>query len=178
MVLCKQMIKSQMLLQGGDVVAAITESNLRLIEEATEGMFVTVWLGVVTLSTGVLEFVNAGHNYAAIRHGDGDFVIETDEHSPLVGALSFVKFNRNVMKLDVGDTLYIYTDGVTEAHNENEEMFGQKRMLEALNEGWFLSVGEIDSLVRNRVNDFCGDAEQYDDITTLVFKYTGIDETV
>jgi len=178
MVLCKQMIKSQMLLQGGDVVAAITESNLRLIEEATEGMFVTVWLGVVTLSTGVLEFVNAGHNYAAIRHGDGDFVIETDEHSPLVGALSFIKYSRNVMKLNVGDTLYIYTDGVTEAHNENEEMFGQKRMLEALNEGWFLSVGEIDSLVRNRVNDFCGDAEQYDDITTLVFKYTGIDETV
>lgn len=178
MVLCKQMIKSQMLLQGGDVVAAITEANLRLLEEATDGMFVTVWLGVVTLSTGVLEFVDAGHNYAAIKRGDGEFVIETDEHSPLVGALSFVKFNRNVMQLEAGDILYIYTDGVTEANNEKEEMFGQERMLEALNEGWFLSVGEIDSLVRNRVNDFCGDTEQYDDITTLVFKYTGIDETV
>ena len=178
MVLCKQMIKSQMLLQGGDVVAAITEANLRLLEEATDGMFVTVWLGVVTLSTGVLEFVDAGHNYAAIKRGDGEFVIETDEHSPLVGALSFVKFNRNVMQLEAGDILYIYTDGVTEANNEKEEMFGQERMLEALNEGWFLSVGEIDSLVRNRVNEFCGDTEQYDDITTLVFKYTGIDETV
>ena len=175
MVLCKQMLKSQMLTKGGDVVAAMTEANLRLLEEAADGMFVTVWLGVVTLSTGEVNFVDAGHMYAGIKRGDGKFVIEPDNHSLLVGALDFATFQLNTIKLDKGDMLYLYTDGVTEAHNKDDEMFGEERLLEALNEGWFLSVGELDTLVRNRVAEFAGEQEQYDDITTLVFKYTGLD---
>ncbi len=176
MVLCKQMIKSQLLAKDGDLVAAMTEANLRLLEEAADGMFVTVWLGVITLSTGELNFVDAGHMYAAIKRGDGDFVIEPDNHSMLVGALDFARFQLNTIKLEKGDMFYLYTDGVTEARNSDDEMFGEDRLLEALNEAsWFLSVGELDTLVRNRVLEFAGDQEQYDDITTLVFKYTGID---
>lgn len=174
MVLCKQMIKSQMLIKGGDVVAAMKEANLRLLEEAADGMFVTVWLGVVTLSTGELNFVDAGHMYAAIRRGDGDFVIEQDKHSMLVGALSFATFKLNTIKLEEGDMIYLYTDGVTEAHNKDDEMFGEERLVEALNEGKLLPVEELDTLVRNRVAEFAKDKEQYDDITTLVFRYKGI----
>lgn len=174
MALCKNMIKFQMLMHGGDVVSAMTEANLRLVEEAAGGMFVTVWIGIVTLSTGKLRFVDGGHMYAAIKRTDGDFVIEEDQHSIFVGALSGAKFMGNELELRKGDTIYLYTDGVTEAHDENEEMFGEERLLKVLNENQDLSAEELDGHVRSKVAEFVGDTEQYDDITTLCFRYLGL----
>ena len=173
MALSKQMIKSQMLLHGGNVAEAITEANLRLCEESVDAMFVTVWLGVVTLSTGVLEFVNGGHLYAAVKREGGDFVLEKDEHGMLLGGLVFAKDPLNTTTLNKGDIFYLYTDGVTEAHNASDELFGDDRLLEALNEAKDMSVEEIDDHVRNKVDAFVDGLEQYDDITTLCFKYIG-----
>lgn len=173
MALSKQMIKSQMLLHGGNVAEAITEANLRLCEESVDAMFVTVWLGVVTLSTGVLEFVNGGHLYAAVKREGGDFVLEKDEHGMLLGGLVFAKYPLNTTTLNKGDIFYLYTDGVTEAHNASDELFGDDRLLEALNEAKDMSVEEIDDHVRNKVDAFVDGLEQYDDITTLCFKYIG-----
>ena len=171
MVLCKQMIRSMMVIHGGDVVEAITEANKRLREESVEGMFVTVWLGVITLSTGVMDFVDGGHMYAAVRRKDGEFRIEEDEHSILVAALDKARFKLNTMNLHAGDTIYLYTDGVTESCNADGDMFGEERMLSALNERGDLPVDELDGLVRKRISEFVGDAEQYDDLTTLCFRY-------
>ena len=173
MALCKQMLKSQMIIHNGDVLAAVKEANSQLSKESADAMFVTVWIGIINLSTGELSFVDAGHMYAAIGSGDGKFTISEDKHSILMAALDIGMFSVNTMTLKPGDTIYLYTDGITEANNEKEEMFGEERLLNALNEAGALSLEELDGHVRKRVRDFAGKAEQYDDMTTLCFKYTG-----
>ncbi len=175
MVLCKQMIKSQVLFYGGDLVAAIKEANVRLCEESADSMFVTVWIGIITLSTGELNFINAGHVYAAVKKANDDFEIVADNHSLLMGALDFAEFSLNTVTLGKGDMIYLYTDGVTEAHNINSELFGDKRLADALNEGKGLPPDELDDLVRRKLAEYSKGQEQYDDITTVVFKYNGID---
>lgn len=175
MALSKQVIQSRLLLDGGEVESALTAANLQLIEESLADMFVTVWLGVVTLSTGKLIFVDAGHEYAALRRGSGAFVIEEDEHSMPVAALSFATYHANEVALKPGDMLFLYTDGVPEAHNTSNEMFEMDRLLSALNEKKGGSLKEMDELLRKRVTEFSGEAEQWDDITTLWFRYLGPD---
>jgi sigma-B regulation protein RsbU (phosphoserine phosphatase) len=173
MALSKQMIQSQMMMSDGDVVEALEVANRRLLEESVPDMFVTVWLGVINLSTGHLVFVDAGHEYPAIQSGDGEFVIEKDIHSMAVAALKKAKFKINETQLKPGDTIYLYTDGVTEAHNVEGAMFGMERLADALNEVIGQSVEEIDAHVRQRVEEFAQGEEQFDDITTLCFRYQG-----
>ncbi len=174
MALSKQMIKAQMLLHDGDLVAAMNEANKRLCEESADSMFVTVWIGILKLSTGELEFVNAGHPYAAVKRGDGEFVQEADQHSMLMGALKFAVYKRNVTTLQKGDVVYLYTDGVTEAHDKEEALFGDERFLSALNRDKNASPEDLDRTVRADIREFVEEAEQYDDITTVCFKYTGV----
>ena len=174
MALSKQKLKAEMILYNGDVVEAMNAANKRLCEESADAMFVTVWQGVLTLSTGVLEFVNAGHMYAAVKRDGGNFEIEHDQHCMLMGGLEFVKYKLNTTTLKKGDIFYLYTDGVTEAHNEAEELFGDERFLAALNENSDATLEELDNTVRKRVLEFADGAEQYDDITTICFRYTGL----
>ncbi len=169
----KQVIQSQMLLCGGDPVAALTEANLQLIKNSISDMFVTVWLGVVNLSTGHLTFVDAGHEYPALQKAGGAFAIEKDNHSMVVAGLKRAKYKVNEMDLAPGDTIFLYTDGVTEARNFDREMYGEQRLVEALNEAVNLSLEEIDRHVRKSIATFVSDAEQYDDITMLCFRYIG-----
>lgn len=171
MALSKQMIQSQMIINNGDPVEALTVANLRLIEESVPDMFVTVWLGILTLSTGELTFVDAGHEYPAIGRAGEEFSIEKDVHSMAVAALKKARFKVNEMTLQPGDTVYLYTDGVTEAHNESGEMFGMERLSNALNEVVGCTPEEIDAHVRKRVSEFAGETEQFDDITTLCFRF-------
>jgi sigma-B regulation protein RsbU (phosphoserine phosphatase) len=178
MALSKQVIQSQMLLHNGDVVEALTDANLRLLEESVKDMFVTVWLGLITLSTGELSFVDAGHEYPAIRKKGGSFVIDKDIHSLSVAAIKKAKFKLNEIRLEPGDTIYLYTDGVTEAHNAAGDMFGMDRLATALNETGDVSPEEIDIQVRNRISEFVGDTEQFDDITTLCLTYHGKQPTL
>ena len=173
MALSKQVIQSMTVLNSGDVTETITMTNTRLLEESLADMFVTVWLGVINLSTGHMSFVDAGHEYPGILREGGSFSLEKDVHSMPVAALKRAKFKLNEMELKPGDTIYLYTDGVTEAHNADGEMFGEERLLDALNEANTLSVDKIDEHVRERISEFVGDAEQFDDITTLCFRYLG-----
>ena len=173
MALSKQMIQSEMHIHKGEVAEALSDANRRLLDESVPDMFVTVWLGLLTLSTGKLVFVDAGHEYPAIKQGSNGFVIEKDIHSMAVAALKRTKFKVNEMELQPGDTIYLYTDGVTEAHNSEGEMFGRDRLTEALNEVSDKSPQEIDDHVRKKVAEFAGEAEQYDDITSFCLKYLG-----
>ena len=173
MALSKQMIKSQVLLHGGNLVEAMDEANKRLCEESVDAMFVTVWIGILTLSTGTLKFVNAGHLYTAVKRGNNEFALEEDEHSLLMGALDFATYSLNTTTLQKGDILYLYTDGVTEAHNSADELFGNERMLEALNKNKDSSLEELDQAVRADLEKFVDGIEQYDDITTLCIKFIG-----
>ena len=175
MALSKQMLKSQMVLHGGNIREAMNAANKRLCEESADAMFVTVWLGVLTISSGVLEFVDAGHLYAAVKSEGSDFEIRRDIHCALMGGLKFIDYKVNTIKLNKGDVVYLYTDGVTEAHNEKDELFGDERFLNALNENKDAKLEEIDKTLRKRIEEFSNGVEQYDDITTIAFRYTGTD---
>lgn len=177
MALSKQVLQSQLLIHGGDVVAAVTAANLKLLEESLADMFVTVWIGVLTISTGKMFFVDAGHEYPVVQRAGGSFAVEEDSHSIPIAALSFAKFNPNEMTLHPGDMLFLFTDGVTEAHNEKNELFGMDHLVAVLNENPDLPPKELDEHVRQRIAEFSGNAEQFDDITTLCFKYLGPAET-
>lgn len=168
-----QILHAQAAMLNGDVVKAMEVANAKLSAESLIDMFVTVWLGVFTISTGELTFVDAGHEYPAIKRGDSGFVIEEDAHSIIAAAFSTAKFKKNVITLAPGDAIYLYTDGVTEAHNEEGAMLEEAGLQAALNEVCDLSPKEIDAHVRKRITEFAGKMEQYDDITTLCLRYRG-----
>ena len=169
----KQVLQNQLLRHNGDVKAAMEEANRRLYQESVEDMFVTVWLGVVSFSDHTLTFIDAGHDYPAFAKGKEGFSIVKDNHSFLMAALPETGFRLNTVDLSYGDRLFLYTDGVIDTHNENDEMFGKDGMLAALNEDDTLSPEELDKRVRLRAREFAGDREQFDDTTTLVFYYYG-----
>ncbi len=174
MVMAKDKLRHSVQKYGTDVAEAVREANTELCKENDAGLFVTVWLGVLTLSTGHMDYVDAGHEYPAISRGGGEFSVEKDVHCPPVAARKKAKFEAGSFELSPGDILYLYTDGVTEANDTNGEMFRRSRMLEALNKGRSGSAEAIDAFLRAAIKDFVKDAPQFDDTTTLVFRYKHI----
>ena len=172
MVLVKNIVQSRLLSDGTDLSQMMDVVNRLLIQENVGSMFVTLWIGVLRLSDGYLRFVDAGHCRAAICRKDDIFTIEADEHSVIAGAFERAKYKVNEMMLETGDTIYLYTDGITEARNSKGEMFKAEGLLTALNEKPSLSCEELDGAVRKHVLEFTKGTEQFDDITTLCFRYT------
>ncbi len=173
MVMTKHIIQSQVMLKDGNVIEALDGVNTLLMEENAAGMFVTVWLGVLNVKTGHMEYVNAGHEYPIIYRNGERFELYKDNHGAPVACTKKIKLKPNSLDLDPGDILYLYTDGITEATNADLEMFGQDRVIEALNENVELEVHELDKAVRTAVDKFVGDAEQFDDMTTLCIRFKG-----
>ena len=171
MVLAKNTIQNQLMTYGTDVVTAVTEANKLLIRDNAAHLFVTAWIGVLTLDTGVLRFVDAGHELAAVSKGGKEFAVKMDNHSLVLGMLDRAEYMLNEVQLEDGDTIYLFTDGIVEAKNTDGELFKKERMLEALNKNPNLSPEELDKVVRDSVDMFVGDAEQFDDITSLVIRY-------
>ncbi len=166
-------IRSSVMKYGTKVAEAAREVNTQLCRENDAMFFVTVWLGVFTVSTGHMDYVDAGHNYPAIYRSGEKFTLEDDVHSLPFAAWEESVFEAGSFELFPGDILYLYTDGVTEANDPGGELFGERRMLEALNKDVSLSVEATDAAVREEIAKFASDAPQSDDITMLVFKYTG-----
>ena len=173
MVMAKDKLRHSVEKHGNDVAKAVSEVNNELCRENDEMMFVTVWLGVVNLTTGHVDYVNAGHEYPAICSGKEGFKLYKDVHGPYVAAFSGTKFTAGSFELAPGDILFQYTDGITEATNADEKLFREERMIEALNKDITASVEDIDAAVRSSVAEFVKDAPQFDDMTTLVFRYKG-----
>ena len=157
--------------------------NDLLCEGNEDNMFVTVWLGILTISTGELVSANAGHEYPVFyRQGEG-FKLENDPHGMVMGGLEGMKYKVARWKLNPGDMLFLYTDGVPEANNSSEELFGCGRMLDALERSLsrFTADREDDSVdlqaflraVREEIDEFVGDTPQFDDLTMLCMKYKG-----
>lgn len=136
-------------------------------------MFVTVWLGILELSTGKLTAANAGHEYPALKRPDGVFELYKDRHGFVVGGMEGVRYRQYEIQMDPGSELFVYTDGVPEATNAVEEQFGTERMLEALNQQPDATPEELMRNVRKAVDGFVKDAEQFDDLTMLSIKYKG-----
>ena len=127
-------------------------------------MFVTVWFGILEISTGRLTCANAGHEYPAIKMADGDFEIFKDKYGFVIGGMEGMKYEEYTLELKPGDKLFIYTDGIPEAADNDNRMFGTDRMISALNAVKNASSKEILANVRSEVSSFVKDAEQFDDL--------------
>ncbi len=173
MVVVRDRIRHSVMKYGTDVAKAMSEVNLELIKENDAGLFVTVWLGVLTISTGHLDYVDAGHEYPAISRGGRAYHCAEDVHSVMVAALKKAQYDAGVIQFSPGDTMYLYTDGVTEANDPQGGMFRRERLLAALNRDCSASVKETDDNVRAAIVEFVQDEPRFDDITTLCFRYYG-----
>ena len=132
MMVTKTLLKNRGLSDFDDCSKILTSVNNQLCENNELDMFITVWVAVLTLSTGELRYANAGHEYPAIKRKDGKFELIKERHSPPIGCMENIAYKEKSIMLNPGDIVYVYTDGVTEANNRNHELFGEKRMLEAL----------------------------------------------
>ncbi len=152
----------------------LSDVNNKLCEGNEEDMFVTVWLGILTISTGELVSASGGHEYPVLCRKNKRFKMIKDVHGPGLGTFEDVNFEEWRGTLESGDMLFLYTDGVPEATNENKELFGNVRMLAALNESiGEESLGDMLTKVREQVDSFVGDAPQFDDLTMTILKYIG-----
>ena len=153
--------------------AALEEVNRQICENNPEDMFVTVWLGVLDLKTGVFTAANAGHEKPALKQPGGSFELFIDKHGIMVGYMDGVRFREYEMTLEKGAKLFLYTDGVAEATNAQEELFGTDRMIEALRTAEDKSPKEILAAVDSAIDAFVADAPQFDDLTMLCIEYNG-----
>ncbi len=152
------------------------KANERLCEGNSAEMFVTAWIGILDLETGRMVCANAGHEYPALRSGGGSFSLLKDKHGIVLGGIEQAKYRQYEIMMSPGDKIFVYTDGVAEATNSDNELFGTGRMLDALNTAALGTSEEILMTVKNSVDDFVGKAPQFDDLTMLClefYKYKG-----
>ena len=150
---------------------AVFESvNKKLCEGNDMGMFVTAFLGFYNVPTGRFSYVNAGHNPPLIKKKNSTYEYIKSAPNLILAFLKDTKYKEEVIFLEKGDTLYLYTDGVTEAMNKNRDMFGEERLLTVLNKYGDLAPPELLPAVKREVDIFTGDSEQTDDITMLALK--------
>ena len=172
------MMASKIILQSVAMLGSTPAGILRKTNEAlcsnneTE-MFVTVWLGILELSTGRLTAANAGHEYPAFQFPGGRFELFKDKHGFVIGGMAEAGYSEYELQLTPGAKLFVYTDGVPEATSAENEMFGTARLIEALNAVPEASPKGILENVKQAVNLFVKDAEQFDDLTMLCFEYFG-----
>jgi sigma-B regulation protein RsbU (phosphoserine phosphatase) len=172
MMVSRLLLKSH--LQSGESPSeALMNVNDQLCEGNDAEFFVTVWVAVVQLSTGKGIAANAGHEHPALRRANGSYELVVYRHSPALGLMDGIPFAQHDFVLRSGDSLFVYTDGVPEATSANNELFGNDRMLAALNDNPDAAPSEVLPAVRAGVDAFVGDAEQFDDLTMLCFKYIG-----
>ena len=162
----------------GSSPAEILESiNDQVATNNSQEMFVTVWLGILEISTGKLTAANAGHEYPMVKHAGGDFELYKDKHGFVVGGLKGMKYKDYVIQMYPGSRLYVYTDGVTEAADEKDNLYGTDRLLSALNMSKDKNTREIIENVVGDVKEFTGSAPQFDDITSLCIHYLGHEQS-
>lgn len=156
---------------GGTLEDVMTRVNKALYEGNDAEMFVTAWIGILDLKTGIMQCANAGHEYPAIMRSNGRYELFKDKHGIPLAAMDEIKVKTYELQLYPGDRLFVYTDGVPEAINENKEQYGTDRMIEALNRTTDKTVSETLAVVAEDINNYKGKADQFDDITMLGFDF-------
>ena len=151
----------------------LTRANESICENNEQDMFLTVWLGILELSTGKLVAANAGHEYPALMRAGEKFEIIKSKHGFVIGGFEDAIYMDYELQLEPGDKLFLYTDGLPEATNGDNEMLGIDGMLDALNENCESHPEVILNGVKNAVDGFVKDAEQFDDLTMMCIEYKG-----
>jgi len=174
MVIAKTLIKNNA--QSGKSPKDVFETVNNMLCEGNEtGMFVTAFMGYLNVKSGTFTYVNAGHTPPALRSG-GDYALLAVKPGFVLAGMEGTRFTQGEITLRKGDGLFLYTDGVTEAINENNNLFGSERMTGVLNGHRDLPVMELPALVKREIEKFAGSAEQADDITILALRYNGSDD--
>ena len=169
MVIAKTLIKNQASFTSSpkDILEAV---NHQLCNNNSSKMFVTVWLCIFEISTGHCVAANAGHEYPAIKGTSGTFELLKDQHGFVLGGVPVSVYSEYEFTMEKGDSIFVYTDGVTEAANAEEELFGTDRLLSALNVNSAALPQDIITNVKSAIDAFVRDAPQFDDITMLCIK--------
>ena len=161
---------------GMSVDEVFTSANEKLCEGNEADMFVTAWMGLLNVKTGLLTFANAGHNPPLVRHGDGSFTYLKSRPGLVLAGMDGIRYRKNEFQLSPGDMLYLYTDGVTEATDLHNELYGEDRLLDVLNHHTGSDVEALCTAVKADVDAFVGKSPQFDDITMLCLVYHGKEE--
>ena len=169
------MMMSKMLIHNYTMIGlspheVLERTNNSLFENNPEKMFVTVWLGILEISTGKIVASNAGHEYPVIKQPDGDFELFKDKHGFVLGGFRDKKYKEYEFTLQRGGTLFVYTDGVPEATNSHGEMYGTERLVNDINKYKDCTPKEILQSIHSDVDSFVGDADQFDDLTMMAIK--------
>lgn len=166
MVIAKTLLKN--VAQTGLTPREVLEKvNNQLCENNEAEMFVTVWLGILEISTGKLTAANAGHEYPVLKKADGDYELIKDKHGFVLAGMEGARYKEYELQMEPGDKLYLYTDGVAEATDAQNELYGTDRMLAALNRCKEAGCEEVLRRVKEDIDLFVGTAPQFDDITML-----------
>ena len=157
-----------------------TIANEKLCENNDAGMFVTAWLGILDTKTGVMKFANAGHNPPLFKRNGEDFGYMKARSGMLLAGMEGIKYRKNELQLMPGDKLYLYTDGVTEATDNNTQLYGEERLLEFVNSLEEIEPESLCKAIKEDVDKFVGTAPQFDDITMLAINFDAIlgDESI
>ena len=139
-------------------------------------MFVTAWFGILDRTTGKITAVSAGHEFPLLRGSTGNFELLKDRHGFVLGGMDMTRYKEYEIELPPGGTLYVYTDGAAEATNSQDELFGTDRMLEALNKNPELPPEGLCKAMVDAIDEFVGEAPQFDDLTMLCIRYNGWEE--
>ena len=158
---------------GMSPAKVLESANEALLTNNEAEMFVTVWIGILEISTGKLTAANGGHEYPTIRKPGGKYELLQDVHGFVVGGMAGMKFKEYELQLEPGTSIFLYTDGVPESTNKNEVLFGNERMLDALNREPDACPEKVLANVRDSIDAFVQDAEQFDDLTMLCIQYNG-----
>jgi sigma-B regulation protein RsbU (phosphoserine phosphatase) len=174
MVIAKTLIKNHAQLGELSPAKVLMQANEQLCEGNKAELFVTVWLGILEISTGKGMAANAGHEHPVIRRSGGKYELVEYRHSPAVATMEGIRFREHEFELHPGDSLFVYTDGVAEATDAHNELYGTDRMLEALNSVEYdAPQKDVLRALKASVDTFVGEAPQFDDITMLGFRYYG-----
>ena len=158
---------------GMSIEQVFTTANEKLCEGNEAGMFVTAWMGLLNVRTGHVTFANAGHNPPLVKTGSNGFAYHKTRAGFVLAGMEGIRYRKMELQLNPGDTIYLYTDGVTEATNADETLYGDARLLDLLNKKQHAAAREICEAVKADVDAFVGGAEQFDDITMLCLTWHG-----
>ena len=157
----------------GSPAKVLQTVNAQICARNPEDMFVTVWFGILEISSGKLTAANAGHEYPALKKASGTFELYKDRHGFVIGGMEGTRYREYELALEKGDVLFVYTDGVPEASDAGENLFGTDRMIEALRSAGSDGPQDILQAVTGAVQTFVGEAPQFDDLTMLCLTYNG-----
>ena len=157
--------------RGLAVNEIFTQANEKLCENNESGMFVTAWMGILDLTTGQVKFANAGHNPPLLKRANGSFEYLKTRAGFVLAGMEGIRYRISELTLHPGDRLFLYTDGVPEATNTENTLYGETRLLDFMNRNSAVDSTSLLPALKANIDEFVGEAPQFDDITMLMFDY-------